>query len=227
MISASIHEQVSGSGVLHAAPTVFIVDDDVSVRESLDLMIRCAGWRPETFATAKGFLSGPRILAPSCVILDICMPELNGLELQKRIAADRPYMPIIFITSYGNVSMAVQAMRAGAVEFLSKPFGEAALLDAVGHAIGRSYIELGREIEMRALRDCYASLSRREQEVMALVVSGRLNKHVGFELDISEVTVKAHRGNVMRKMKAQSFADLVVKAARLRHGRLPKEFPLV
>jgi FixJ family two-component response regulator len=215
MNSASALELVSGLDVSHAVPTVFIVDDDVSVRESLDLLIRCAGWRPETFATANEFLSRPRVWTPSCLVLDICMPELSGLELQKLIAADLPYMPVIFITSYGDVSMAVQAMRAGAIEFLTKPFGEAALLDAIGHAIGRSYFELGRDAEMRALQDSYSLLSRRERQVMALVVSGRLNKHIGFELDISEVTVKAHRGNVMRKMKAQSLADLVVKAARL------------
>jgi FixJ family two-component response regulator len=206
----------------HATPIVFVVDDDVSVRESLELLIRFAGWEPETFASAQEFLARPRVLAPSCLILDVALPGLSGLDLQKRVAVDRIDMPIIFITGYGDVPMTVQAMKAGAVEFLTKPFGDDVLLSAVRNAIERSQTALRHEAEIRALRDCYASLSRREQEVMALVVSGLLNKQVGGELGISEITVKAHRGRVMRKMKAGSLADLVNMAARLRLAPAPK-----
>jgi FixJ family two-component response regulator len=206
-----------------ATPTVFVVDDDVSVRESLELLIRCAGWQPETFASAQEFLARPRLLAPSCLVLDVSLPDLNGLDLQKRIGADRVDMPIIFITGHGDVPMTVRAMKAGAVEFLTKPFGDEVLLSAIRNAIERSQTELDREAQMRALRDCYASLSRREREVMALVVSGLLNKQVGSELGISEITVKTHRGNVMRKMKADSLADLVNMAARLRLAPAPKD----
>jgi FixJ family two-component response regulator len=199
-----------------ATPIVFIVDDDVSVRESLELLISSAGWQPETFATAQEFLSRPRVLAPSCLVLDVALPDLNGLDLQKRVADDRIDMPIIFITGYGDMPMTVQAMKAGAVEFLTKPFGDDALLSAVRHAIERSHTALAHEAEIRALRDRHASLSRREREVMALVASGLMNKQVGGELGISEITVKAHRGKVMRKMEADSLADLVTVAARLR-----------
>ena len=205
----------------HATPIVFVVDDDLSVRESLGSLIRFAGWQPETFASAQEFLSRPRVLAPSCLILDVNLPGLNGLDLQKRVATDRVDMPIIFITGYGDVPMTVQAMKAGAVEFLTKPFGDDVLLSAIRHAIERSRTALDHEVEIRALRDCYASLSRREREVMALVVSGLLNKQVGFELGISEITVKAHRGKVMRKMKAGSLADLVNMAASLRLASAP------
>ena len=203
-------------------PIVFVVDDDVSVRESLELMIRHAGWQPQTFASAQEFLAHPRPLVPSCLVLDVSLPDLNGLDLQKRVASDRTDMPIIFITGYGDVPMTVQAMKAGAVEFLTKPFSDDALLDAIRHALERSQSALGEELELRGLRDDYASLSRREREVMALVVSGLLNKQVGAELGISEITVKAHRGNVMRKMKADSLADLVKIAARLHVAPAPK-----
>jgi FixJ family two-component response regulator len=199
-----------------ATPIVFVVDDDVSVRESLEALVRCAGWQPEIFASAQEFLSHPPVLVPNCLVLDVSLPGLNGLDLQKRIAADRIDMPIIFITGHGDVPMTVQAMKAGAVEFLMKPFSDDVLLNAIRHAIERSHTVLCHETEMRTLRDCYASLSRREREVMALVVTGLLNKQVGFELGISEITVKAHRGKVMRKMKGDSLAALVTMAAKLR-----------
>jgi FixJ family two-component response regulator len=196
-------------------PIVFVVDDDVSVRESLELLIRSAGWEPELFASAQEFLARPRGLAPSCLILDVNLPDLNGLDLQKRVAADRNDMPIIFITGYGDVPMTVKAMKAGAVEFLTKPFGADVMVSAIRNAIDRSQAALGSEAEMRSVRDCYASLTHREQQVMSLVVSGRLNKQIGGELGISEITVKAHRGQAMRKMKANSVADLVRMAEGL------------
>jgi len=196
-------------------PVVFIVDDDVSVRESLEVLIRTEGWRPETFASARDFLGWPRPPTPSCLILDVGLPDLNGLDLQAQIAGDRLDMPIIFITGYGDIPMTVRAMKAGAAEFLTKPFGEEQLLGAVRQAIGRSEAALKDEAELRALRECYATLSRREREVMALVVSGLLNKQVGGELGISEITVKAHRGRVMEKMKARSLAALVKMSERL------------
>jgi FixJ family two-component response regulator len=193
---------------------VFVVDDDVSVRESLELLIRFAGWQPEVFASAQEFLAHPRVFAPCCMILDVSLPDLDGLELQKLIASDRTDMPIIFITGYGDIPMTVRAMKAGAVEFLTKPYDDEVLLGAIRHAIKRSESALGGEAEIQALRDCYASLTPREREVMALVVSGLLNKQVGLRLGISEITVKAHRGKVMQKMKADSLADLVKMAER-------------
>ena len=211
--TASAHEPRS-SPTSPASPIVFVVDDDVSVRESLDLLIQCAGWYPQTFASAQEFLARPRALAPSCLVLDVGLPDLSGLDLQK-LVADRVDMPIIFITGHGDVPMTVRAMKAGAVEFLTKPLSDDVLLSAIRHAIERSRTALSHEAEMRVLRDCYASLTRREREVMALVASGLLNKQVGGELGISEITVKAHRGRVMRKMKAASLADLVNMAARL------------
>jgi FixJ family two-component response regulator len=202
------------AAIARGTPVVFVVDDDVSVRESLDSLIRCAGWQPETFASACDFLARPRIDIPSCLVLDVSLPDLNGLDLQKRIG-DRTDMPIIFITGYGDVPTTVQAMKAGAVEFLTKPFGDDVLLDAIQHAIERSQVALAHEADVRALRDCHASLTPREREVMTLVVSGLLNKQVAVGLGISEITVKAHRGQVMRKMKVDSLADLVRMAATL------------
>jgi len=204
--------------MVDVGPIVFVVDDDISVRESVELLIRCEGWQPETFASGQEFLTRPRALVPSCLVLDFSLPGLNGLELQKRVAVERPDMPIIFITGYGDVPMTVQAMKAGAVEFLTKPFGEDALLSAIRAALERSRVALSREAEMRVLQDRYASLSRRERQVMGRVVSGLLNKQIGGELGISEITVKAHRGKVMQKMNADSLADLVRMAAKLRPG---------
>jgi FixJ family two-component response regulator len=200
---------------------VFVVDDDVSVRESLELLLKSAGWQPELFASAQEFLSRPHATVPCCLVLDVTLPGLNGLELQRRLA-DRIDMPIIFITGHGDVPMTVQAMKAGAVEFLTKPFKDDVLLKAIHGAIERSRAALRLDSEMRALRNCYASLTTREREVMALVVSGLLNKQVGGELGISEITVKAHRGQVMRKMKADSLPALVTMAARLGLASAPK-----
>ena len=199
----------------YATPIVFVVDDDVSVRESLESLIRHEGWQPETFASAEEFLARPPARVPCCLVLDVGLPDLNGLDLQKRVAVDRTDMPIIFITGYGDVPTTVQAMKAGAVEFLTKPFGDEVLLGAVHQAIARSHASLCHEEEERALRNDHASLTAREREVMALVVSGLLNKQVGGRLGISEITVKAHRGKVMRKMKAKSLASLVNMASRL------------
>jgi FixJ family two-component response regulator len=203
------------SRMSHAVPIVFVVDDDVSVRESLELLIRCEGWEPQTFASAPEFLAHPRTLVPSCLVLDISLPGLNGLDLQKQVAVERSDLPIIFITGYGDVPKTVQAMKAGAVEFLTKPFSDDVLLSAIRQAVERSETALSLAAQMRTLRDRYASLSGREREVMALVVAGLLNKQVGSDLGISEITVKAHRGRVMQKMKADSLADLVNMAARL------------
>ena len=203
-----------------ATPIVFVVDDDISVRESLESLIRFVGWQAKTFASAEEFLARPRALVPSCLVLDISLPDLNGLDLQKLIAPRRIDMPIIFITGHADIPMTVQAMKAGAVEFLTKPLDDDALLSAIRQAIERSSTALGDESEMQEPRPL---LLTREREVMKLIVTGILNKQVGLKLDISEITVKAHRGKVMQKMKADSLADLVKMAVRL--GLTPARNP--
>lgn len=207
------------AAISHATPIVFVVDDDISVRESLELLLRCEGWETETFASAQEFLDRPRATGPSCLVLDVSLPDLDGLHLQKRLAVERTDMPIIFITGYGDVPKSVEAMKAGAVEFLMKPFKDSVLLNAIRESLDLSRLALAREMEMRALRNHYALLTLRERQVMALVVSGLLNKQIGAELGISEITVKAHRGQVMRKMEADSVADLVKIAVRLGPSR--------
>jgi len=214
-LAFALGHEVNSSSVSQATPIVFVVDDDVSVRESLELLIRSEGWQSEIFASAQEFLIRPRAFVPSCLVLDVSLPGLNGLDLQRRLVVERPEMPIIFVTGYGNVPMSVEAMKAGAVEFLMKPFGDEVLLSAIRQAIERSRVALDDEADMRTLRDRYASLTRREREVMTLVVSGLMNKQVAGELGISEITVKAHRGEMMQKMKADSLAGLVKMAARL------------
>ncbi|HTZ48686.1 MAG TPA: response regulator transcription factor [Verrucomicrobiae bacterium] len=199
----------------HATSIVFVVDDDISVRESLELLIQSEGWQPQTFSSAQLFLSHTRAPVPGCLVLDISMPGLNGLELQKRVASEYPDLPIIFVTGHGDVPKTVQAMKAGAVEFLTKPFSNEVLLSAIRQALERSQVAFALQTEFKELQDRYSSLSPREREVMSLVVSGLLNKQVGGELGISEITVKAHRGKVMQKMKADSLPDLVKMAGKL------------
>jgi FixJ family two-component response regulator len=213
-LAGTLRRDVGSLSMAIAKPIVFVVDDDAWVRESLETLIQDEGWRSETFATAQEFLDRPRAFTPSCLVLDISLPGLNGLELQKRLA-ERTDMPIIFITGHGDIPMSVGAMKAGAVEFLTKPFNDEVLLTAIWQALERSRLALAREAEMQELRDHYASLTPRERDVMALVVSGLLNKQIAGELGIAESTVKAHRGQVMQKMKANSVADLVKMTARL------------
>lgn len=213
--------------VLQATPTVFVVDDDISIRESLEALLKKAGWCVETFVSAHDFLARPAVSIPNCLVLDVALPGLNGLDLQKRVAVERPGMPIIFITGQGDIPMTVQAMKAGAVEFLTKPFKGEVLLQTVQSAVERSKALLGREEQAQTLKARFADLTSRERDVMALVVIGLLNKQVGSRLGISEVTVKKHRGNAMRKMKAESLAELVKMAARLRLPQVPAENLLV
>lgn len=195
-------------------PLVFVIDDDVSVRESLEPLLRNAGWQTEVFASAPEFLSRPRAAAPACLVLDVSLPGLDGLELQQQLSG-RSDLPIVFITGHGDVPMTVRAMKAGAVEFLTKPFDDEVLVQAVAGAIERSRVALRVDAEISALRNCYETLTQRERQVMELVVAGRLNKQVGGELGISEITVKWHRGQLMRKMRANSLPDLVTMAQRL------------
>jgi FixJ family two-component response regulator len=211
---------------LTTKPIVFVVDDDIIVRESLKALIEASGLQAETFASAQEFLAHPRPLIPSCLVLDVFLPDFSGLDLQKRVAADRPEMPVIFITGCGDVSTSVQAMKAGAIEFLTKPFRHDVLLNGIRHALERSRCALEHDAIVKALHDSYASLTPREREVMVLVVSGLLNKQVGGELGISEITVKAHRGQVMRKMKADSLPALVNMVAKLGLGPRFPALPL-
>jgi FixJ family two-component response regulator len=215
--------QMKNQAALHRsspAPVVFVIDEDDSAREALKCLISRGGWKAETFATAHEFLIRPWPTTPSCLVLNVSLPDLNGLELQKRVAIDRPNMSIIFTTSQSDVYTTVRAMKAGAIEFLIKPYRDEVLLRAIQEGIRRSGAELNREAEVRELRETFAQLSHRERQVMALVALGLLNKQVGAELGISEITVKAHRGQVMQKMKANSFAELVRMAARLRLERV-------
>jgi FixJ family two-component response regulator len=207
--------------MLHSpVPVIFVVDSDASVRASLELLICNAGWKTETFASASEFLAFPKTDIPCCLILDLALPDLNGLELQERVAAERPDIPIIFLTGNADIPTTVKAFKRGALEFLIKPLDPGVMLGAIRHAIKHSEVKLSREMEFHRLRADYESLSPREREVMAGVAAGLLNKQVGTELGISEITVKAHRGSVMRKMKADSFAHLVNIALRLRVVRL-------
>ncbi|HUA57014.1 MAG TPA: response regulator [Candidatus Sulfotelmatobacter sp.] len=215
LVASAVNRSASILPRSSAVPIVFVIDDDASVRESLETLIRLEGWQPETFASAEQFLSRPWPLGPSCLVLDATLPSFGGLEVQRRVAAERLDMPIIFIADHGDIAMTVQAMKAGAAEFLLKPVDENALVTALRQSIAQSAAALEREAELQALRDRYAGLSSREREVMALIASGRLNKQAGSDLGISEITVKAHRGRVMAKMRARSFVDLVHMAVRL------------
>jgi FixJ family two-component response regulator len=217
----SSRAEVNSRRIEPSSSIVFVVDDDISVRESLELLIQKQGWQPKTFSSGQEFLESARVLVPHCLLLDLSLPGLNGLDLQKRIAIERAEMPIIFITGHGDVPKSVEAMKAGAVEFLTKPFSHEVLLSAIRQALERSRLALVRESELQTLRERYASLTAREREVMALIVSGLLNKQVGGQMDIAESTVKAHRGQVMQKMKAESLADLVKMAAKLRVPEVP------
>jgi FixJ family two-component response regulator len=219
--NASCHAPKSLPNSL-AAPIVFVVDGDHSVRQSLEQLIQSAGWQSEVFACAQEFLSRPRVFAPSCLVLGVTLPDLNGLDLQK-LVADRIELPVIFITAHADVRTTVEALKAGAVDFLTTPIHNEELLGAIRHAIGRSHAALRHEAQIQPLRERYASLSRREREVMGLVVCGRLNKEVGGELGISEITVQAHRGRVMQKMRADSLAGLVNMAAGLSLTPAPRE----
>jgi FixJ family two-component response regulator len=222
-ISAALNPEVS-----RTVPTVFVVDDDISIRDSLELLIRTSGWQPATFASAREFLSRPRAPSPSCLVCDVSLPDLNGLDLQLLIA-DRVEMPIIFISGHGNIPMSVRAMKAGAIEFLTKPFDDGVLLNAIGQAIDISNTALRETAKVTTLQHRYESVSPREREVMALVVAGKMNKYIAAELGISTITVKAHRRKVMRKMKADSLADLVRIAETLRIGvgvRSPRKIAL-
>ena len=227
MISANGYgSQMTDQCVSRNSPIIFVVDDDISVREALGALIRLEGMEVQTFSSAQDFLAHPRTSAPSCMILDVSLPGLNGLELQKRISSEHRDMPIIFVTGYGDIPMSVQAMKAGAVEFLTKPVADQVLLNAIRNAVDRSRAVLARDEDLRSLKERYAQLTPREREVMAQVVVGSMNKQIAAELGISEITVKAHRGCVMRKMNADSLAELVMMASRLRLPRSAAAKPM-
>jgi FixJ family two-component response regulator len=198
-----------------ATPTVVVVDDDISVRESLELLIQNEGWQPALFESAQEFLARLPSVAPSCLILDVNLPDLSGLDIQQRITDEKSSTPIIFITGYGDIPTSVRAMKAGAAEFLTKPLDDKILIEAIRNAVLRGQSNLKQEGAKRQLEERFASLSKREREVMNLVVKGLMNKQVAYELEISEITVKAHRGRVMEKMRASTFVDLVNMAGKL------------
>ena len=213
--------EVNSRRIEPSSPIVIVVDDDISVRESLELLIKKQGWQSKTFSSGQEFLESARVLVPNCLLLDLSLPGLNGLDLQKRIVIERAEMPIIFITGYGDVPKSVEAMKGGAAEFLTKPLNHEVLLSAVRQSLERSRLALTRDVELQTLRSRYASLTARERQVMTLIVSGLLNKQVGGQMDIAESTVKAHRGRVMQKMNAESLADLVKMAAKLHIPEAP------
>ncbi|ASP98443.1 DNA-binding response regulator [Sinorhizobium meliloti] len=217
MISAMNHATPSHLTNLEQ-PTIFVVDDDISVRESLQLLLSSAGWRSVVFESAQSFLAAAPITGPSCLVLDVNMPGLNGLDLQAMISKSGNRMPIIFVSGFGDIPMTVRALKGGALDFLTKPIDADALLSAVDSALSRSEAIIKEDEELTQLAGRYEALTPREREVMTGVVKGLLNKQVAFELDISEITVKAHRGQVMRKMSARSLPELVNMAARLRLG---------
>lgn len=217
MISAMTNAALPDSGDIER-PTVVVIDDDISVRESLELLIVSAGWRPLLFESAQSFLATHLASAPCCLVLDVNMPGLNGLDLQTMINMGGNRMPIIFVSGFGDVPMTVKALKGGALDFLTKPIDTLALLEAIRSALARSEEMLRNDEEFRRLQRSYDTLTKREREVMVRVVKGLLNKQVAFDLDISEITVKAHRGQVMRKMEARTLPELVSMAAKLRLG---------
>jgi len=198
-----------------AEPTIFVIDDDPSVRQSLESLIKSVGWRVRTYGSAQEFLGSVHLDAPGCIVLDVRLPGLSGLDLQQALLRAKSHLPVIFITGHGDIPMSVQAMKAGAVEFLPKPFREQVLLDALILALDRDRTTRQQRANLAALRERYDSLTPREQEVMGLVVSGLLNKQIAATLGVSEVTVKVHRGRIMEKMQADSLANLVRMAERL------------